>query len=751
MILCLVFVSLGIYAQEIKLVTGKVTDKSDGRALRDVRVFAFNTVPEAQDAMDYIKKVREEQGYLMLEAPMMETDAEGYYEIHVATSGALIFFLEMSDPVLERVNGRLNINMTILVGEVLKESVITAEGGAEPVFDIPEFDGESIRGGVKFPIEPRVGRPNGRLVFQTYMVDVQAKDTVLYRQPRVLDGEEYHKTQLRRMGYDPYCDPLYELASHDDTLTYETTSIAWKDSVALPDPKRTYFYNCKMWAEDYNDVYYRVKDTTIFRSDRVRQPLKFLEYNVDAFRLNPEDYMKKAHREQRESSGEINLTFPLGKDTVDPADSASIAELDKLRDELMAIVTSEGTTLKQFHVMGVASPEGSFARNKDLAGRRMNNIMQEITKVIPRYNLDRCLKTQNARVAGWDEVADILYADSLKEEAAKVRDIVDRYPSSIDVQGSHIRSLPFYNTIIKERLPKLRSVNYRSVVEVFRELTPEEILDRYLNDKDYRSGRKEFELYEFWHLYNMVKDEDELIELYKRGLEQSRSSELWALPACSLAAAYIKREIVDTTVLAPFIDLRHKLEYQPSFNGKALAMINQREIIANQVIMLLKSNKYTRAGQMAIRLPDEGPYHNLKLFTRCLAGFYKKDASLRNEIIATSPRNSVVMKLAMGQVHGAEADLEKLDPDDPVTLYLRTQVTCRLFSNFYDMVNYYGEDGFDMYSAMEKAADTLANCFRMDESYIDVARADYDIYEKLFDKAMEYYKSGEKLDYSLQF
>ena len=737
-------------AQDIKLVTGTVTERTDGRALSDVMVYCFNTVPEAQDAMDYIKKVREEQGYLFVEAPMVETDSEGYYEIHVAGSGALVFFMEMADPVLEKVNGRLKIDISLLVGEVLDESKVTAEGGAEPVFDIPEFDGESIKGGVKFPIEPRTGKPDARLVFQTYMVDVEAKDTVLFRAPRVLDGVEYHQTQLRRMGFDPDYDPLYNIAEHDDTLSLQTTSISWKDSVALPNPKKVYFYNCKMWAEDYNMVYFRIKDTTIFRSDRVRHPMKFLDYSVDAFYLDPDQYRKKAHREQRETSGEINLNFPLGKDTVDPEDSVSAASLDKLRDELLAIVTSDGTTLKQFHVTGVASPEGGYARNKDLAQRRMNNIMQEITRVIPRYNLDRCLKTQTARVAGWDEVADILYADSLKEEAARVREISERYSSSMDVQMQHISALPYYKDIIKPRLPKLRSVNYTSVVEVYRELTPEEILDRYLHDKDYRSGRKEFELYEFWHLYNMVKDEDQLIDLYKRGIERSRSSELWALPACALSAEYIKREIADTTILAPFIDLRYKLEYQPTFNGKKLPMKNQREIIANQAIMMMRSNKFARAGQLALKLPDDETYHNLKLFTKCLAGYWKRDKELRNEIIATSPRNAVVMYLAIDKVHQAQAYLDKLSPDDPVTLYLKAQVMCRLYKNYYDM-DYLDVYSMEMFSDAEKAADYLAKCFRKDSSYIDIARGDYDIFEKLFEKAMHFYENGEELDYSLQY
>ena len=732
-------------AQDIKLVSGVVKDRTEGTALRGVIVYAFNTVPEAEDAIDEIKRVREAQGFLDIHAPSMETDTEGYYEIHVATTGALVFFMEMADPVLEKVKGRLEINTTLMVGKVLDEAVVQAEGGAEPQFDIPEFDGESIQGGVKFPIEPRTGRSDARLVFQTYLYDATAKDTVLFRAPKVMDGPQYHMTQLRRMGYDPQYDPLYALADKDDTLGINTTAVSWHDTVAIPVPKHVYFYNCKMWMEDYNCVYFRIRDTTIFRSDRVRQPMKFLDYSVHEYYLDPNEYRKKARREQRETGGEINVNFPIGKDKLDPEDEVSNASLAKLRAELMDIVDGEGTTLKQFHVMGVASPDGVYDKNLDLAQRRMNNIMSEILSVIPRYFLERTLRTQKARVASWQEVAELMRRDSLMEHAAQVQAIADKYPKSMDTQMSKIRILPFYDSEIKPILPKLRSVNYKSVIEVYRELTPEEILDRYEHDADYRSGRKDFALYEYWHLFNMVKNEDELIELYKRAYDASSlTSELWALPANNLAAAYIRRDIADTTILAPFIDLRWHVNYDTYFNGQLQSRKNQEQIVANQVIMLLKSNKLVRAGQMAMILPDDR-YHELKLFTRCLAGYWKKDRQLREEIIATSPRNAVVMYLAAGQVHQAKAALEQLDPEDPVTMYLTAQVMCRSYKNYFDM-DYLDMYSMELFSDAEKAADLLARLFRKDPSYIEIAQGDFDIFEKVLEKALDYYRNGTTLD-----
>ena len=96
--------------------------------------------------------------------------------------------------------------------------------------------------------------------------------------------------------------------------------------------------------------------------------------------------------------------------------------------------------------------------------------------------------------------------------------------------------------------------------EIFRELTPEEILSRYENDKDYRTGKKKFALYEYWHLFRLVKDAKELEDLYRRAYEDSKEIEgqPWILPANNLAVSYLKRDTVDVSILEPFIDRKTK-------------------------------------------------------------------------------------------------------------------------------------------------------------------------------------------------
>lgn len=104
------------------------------------------------------------------------------------------------------------------------------------------------------------------------------------------------------------------------------------------------------------------------------------------------------------------------------------------------------------------------------------------------------------RVATWNEVADLLEQDSLTTEAQEIREITEKYKNP-DAQFAAVSRLPYYATAIKERLPQLRTVQYEYKHEIFRELNPDEILDKYLHDPQYADGKKSFTRYEYWHLF----------------------------------------------------------------------------------------------------------------------------------------------------------------------------------------------------------------------------------------------------------
>lgn len=728
-----------------------VLDDGDRSPIKNVRVWAYNTAYEAKDKKIYLDNMIKANSSDLINMEGLEavTNGEGYFDIMVSPTGGLVFYLEMSDPVEVDVKGRNKIVVLMHRGAVLDAATKTAEGGPEPTIDVPEGDGETISGGATFPLlaHKNYGRNNSRMVLQTYLVDVEAKDTVLFRTPKVQDGADYHQTQLRRIGFNPARDPLYESADRYPALTEKTDAVSWKDTIALPDPRRLYFYNCSLWMEDYNKVYYQIKDTVIFRSDRLAIPMRFLDYSLDDYLLDPNKYRKQPRKESRPTAGKLDLKFLIGRAEIDSRDEKSMLILDSLRTMLRNSI-GEGATLKEFHIEGVASPDGNYERNANLADRRMKYVASQLLSGIPAGNLRYTNQSQRSRVARWDEVAALMEKDSLMTEAAAVRRIIARYPvkksnpaPAMNQQFVAIRALPFYKSVIAPYLEVLRSVSFTSIVEIIRALTPEEILEKYNTDPEYRSGKKPVPLYEYWHLFNMVKDEDELLRLYRDAYNATIKIEPWELPANNLAVALMKRGEADTTVLAPFIDLRRPVNFEYKMGSRVERVVNVEQLLANQVKMMLMAKKFKRAGQMSLRLPDNERYHDLKQVTMCMAGFWKTDRALREDIIRTSRRNAVVMYMAQEQLNKAAFEADSLSEDDPVTFYLRAQIDCRLHKNdYFQMQN--DVDAFTNVSSADKSAYNLALAFKKDEALIDVARSDYYIHEKLLEKALQFYKDG---------
>lgn len=672
--------------------------------------------------------------------------SEGYFSITVNPNGAIIVFHRDhpdSEPVFVSVKGRNNLGkIEFQMGATLDATIITADRGPEPEFPIPISDGETVSGGATLPVENFINSSPGtsRLVFQSYLLDVESGDTVMFRKPIVYDGEEYHQTQLRRKGFVPENDPLFMAADKNKSLTAEMKEVSTTDNIKLPDPKKLYFYNCYMWLEDYNTVYYTFKDTTAFRSDRLAVPMRFLEYELEDYDLDPMKYKKDPVKEARETPGSLNLKFLVGKAEIDRKDTSSLAQLDSLKRMLRNSITG-GSTLTYFGITGVASPEGNYEKNLELANRRMRYIAGEAMSVLPQYYRDRTNKDQVAKVADWEDLAKLLDRDGLTQEAATVRGIIAKYPvggaytraRSMDSQFAAIRVLPFYTSIIKPRLDELRTVTFLSKVTIVRELTPQEILDKYNTDKDYREGRAPVPLYEYWHLFQMVKDEEQLFNLYRNAYRPAMALKIpWELPANNLANALLKRNQPDTTILAPFIDLAvRSVDYQTWSNGKKDRMWNNQVLVANQVKMMLKMKKFQRAGKLSLMLPDD-KYHNLKQITKCLAGFWMKpdEELLRQEIIESSPRNAVVMNMATGKLNQGRALADSLSEDDPVTHYLRAQVLSCINKQDYSRMKS-AEDTDTGLNVLEMATYHLHKAFQMDSSLVDVAMSDYYIPEKL--------------------
>ena len=729
-------------AQERKLVTGTVRNTADGnKPITDVNIYAYNTVAEAQDAYNSCKAAKESGGWfdpgLVVEAV---PDGSGYFEIMVPETGALLFYTPLADPKLEKVNYRMQIDAKFNLSIQLDESVISVKGKTRDKIDHILPKGKDLIFPIDYSIEAIERKKNSRIILQSFILSEDLQDTLDFAKPIVYDTEEYHDTQLRRMAYRGSEDPIYAIAEKnirlDEAEFWDTGTLSWKDTVSVEYSKTKNYLRWNLVVEDYNKVFFC--DSGKFRTDRIVRPMQFLEYNAEQYNLDPQEYIKRPRRERRDAAGNISLTFLVGKAQLDPSDTLNAFYLNQLKSELHNVITGEGSTLKEFHIEGTASPDGTYAKNLDLANQRMAFALGQITSVLPKRVQERVYMTKKATVAPWTAVADLLESDSLKTEAAAVRAIAEKYPGNMDRQWGEIRSLPYYKSLISPRLPKLRSVSYTYVNEIYRELTPGEILERYRNDEDYRTGKKEFALYEYWHLFNLLKDDKELEDIYKRALKASIQAEAepWPLPANNLAVMYLKKGVVDTTLLKPFID-EEKVVNQRWGNK----IINQECIVANQVEMYMKAEAYHRASNLADMLPDS--YNVLKSIALCMAGYFSDDPVVYNSVRNNSTqRNKVVMDLAVGRLNSALNALKGLmsqpmsKDDETVAKYLKVEILCNGSSPI-DGNKYMDYDYWDI-------MECLMDCLNHDPKYIGIANRDQLVGEDFLKSAMDFYNHPDK-------
>lgn len=751
-LICYLSFDSGICAQVRKTVMGRVLDQEATRREKkpvpfnpekiDVRVYYLNTEAEANDLMAELSKP---DISLLVEASYEIPDQTGFYSVLVPENGALVIKVGIANPKLERINGRLEITTEVDAGIIL-EPVNVLGISRTIICDPPpseQYGNVIYLNNTGFSMPQQLGKDNARMIIQPYVVNnSQNKQLTHYRLPRVYDGKQYDLTQNRRMGYRMKNDSLAPYIQNA-VLSTEKAKYSWNDTVVVPNTKDNFQVFARIQLEDYLGPYYA--DSLPLSTRSPRKPLRFLEYSLDTYELDPKKYEEKPKRELRTGVEDISLSFVVGKAELDPNDPNNEAQLNKLKEKLLGIINGESSNLKELHLTSVSSPEGAYAFNAALSKKRLEYARSLVYSVIPAYTMKRLytFTPNDSRVATWSEFADILEQDSLMSEAEAIREVVAKHPQSQDTQSIQIRKLPFYDTTIKEHLTKLRTMKCEYQAEIYRALTPEEIMHRYKNDPDYRSGKKQFELYEYWHLFNMVKDPKELEALYKRAydysIEISPDSVPWVLAANNLAVSYLKRDTVDVTILEKLVDRTvSRCNVERRMDGRLMKVVNVEEVVANQLAMYLKAEDFLNANVMAKILPDSEKNNTLKAFAFCLGGYYKispnlspKEIDRRNRNFAfvrdSSPLNGVVMCLARNQRnYDEEADklIKKLPLEDPLTHYLKAIVYLRMDN--------------DYMSELE-----LVQCFKKDKKYISIAESDGDIREETFKSALENYKADD--------
>lgn len=662
--------SLGLMAQEVIRVTGKVVSKD-----KNLPLIGVNVVEASTNRL------------------LTTTDADGRFATNVMSNGTLRFSMIGADAATVKVKNQNYIEVSLVEKDVfLEEATVVAKRITNkmlPEVTVIEVEGNKLKIRTNLRVPKEMFHRGIRSVSQPIIYNVVRNEQMLMR-PLVYEGREYHRTQDRMYDFDmEHRDSLFPYVTVHNDSTYKGGEdnyhlVAYVDSIYTDHPNDDHRCEFLMALENYNRILYR--DTTIIANGTVN-PLRFLDYSLEGSSITDPQYFPKSEPQLRNSKGEVRLRFAIGKSNLDVNDEQNREELDKLRREMNAIAANPDRNLRAFSIKGTASPDGRYASNLKLAEARMKSALQHVMQQVTQRDRQSMEVKSSAKVAGWDEVATLLRRDSLIEEAEAVESIIKKY-SRLDDQSARMKQLGFYKSLLLGKyLPMLRRVEYEMVYTEFRDLTEEEVRELY--EKDYRQLTQ----FEFFRLFHNEADTARRESILVHALEVSPS---FMLAANELAVIKLGRNEKDCELLARFV------------GSKAPAEVN-----LNHIVALLGNGHYSDADTLTVFLhPDDPRSHLIKAVSEALNGHYE---AAYPTIAATGKRNEALLLLAMKRNEEAWKIAEELPDDEAVHLYIRAICLNRL------------EKPVEAYTELKKA-------FAKDPALKKVAEVDGDVNGLLPDK-----------------
>lgn len=611
------------------------------------------------------------------------TNADGKYLVKVDSEDSLIFSSVGYEERIVPVDGQLTINVVLDPTSIALDEVTVAAKRVADVVAPEPTDIEMI--GNYFHIKTRVKVPKGlfstdaRLIIQPGIFNV-SKGTMAYLSPLVFDGKEYHITQERMHDYDLSRDPLSPYVEVKQSSSRDDDMISYRDSIYVENPNQDFRCDMMVAMEDYRRVVYR--DTFIIARGVVN-PLRFLEYNVSGKMVENASFFPQPEMQLRDTRGDVNFTFRVGGSRLYVEDGDNREELNRLIAQIRQVENDPNSQIKSFSILGTASPDGGYKRNKQLAEMRVEAAVSLVMKSLGESGkyID---KFTAADVEPWSRVIELLRNDGKNKEADAIQAIVNKWPDNPNRQSQEVLYLPFYRSVIAKRyLPRLRRVSYELLFSQYRYLTDDEIKELY------RENSSELSRNEFWRLYHLDEMSADREAICRRALAVYPD---FMVAATDLVAILIDKGQPDVDLLKPYLNQDELPD----------------ETRLNQAVACLSAGLYSQADSLAVLLPDTGMYHQVRIYAAALNGRYSE---VVQEISAESPFNEVLMLLAIKADKQAWEKAQKLG-DSAKEDYIRAVAANRV-----DEVNL-------ALSYMERA-------FEKDPSLRDVASVDGDLVDLL--------------------
>lgn len=717
-------IRITVIQKTVTLNKSKRTEKIETFPLYDQLILGFLSTRNAQKFVDAYNdgSVPETEVQDRGDVPSVRTDLSGKTSLSLPLTGSVVWISSASGEAKRYgigIDGEINIVDEVINGdekETKLEEVVgkgeLAVGGPDTISS--EIIGKDIiRRRSPFKIPPDLACSYARFGLSPVFICVEdPSDTLCFYRPFVKDGQEYHSTQSRRMEFDVVKhDTLSHPRSLDSTYmqNHKSDTIWYSWHVRKKDIRRHYRVLADYWCEDYNGITFH--DTIQIDHGRNRNKLRFLDFKLDSMHIDIDT--KRYHIEGKVVSRNQKLSLPMeflyNSADLRPESATNRNSIRRLMREFKGVLTDESVYLDYSSVkaVGIASPDGKVAGNRNLALRRANTF-----KELMRDSLHYVENVQiRDSIAPWTAVADTLMAMGDTVRANVLRQIVSQY-KDLDQQFIAVRNHPNLNYqefLRTEIMPKFCQVSFSYSYQIKRQWDREEIIDKYEHDREFRD-RETKEHYQYEALFDYLKDRlPELEEQSKKAYfalnEYEGENEYyrpWPLAAYVYANSLLKSGRTDLDdepyegILWPFmsisnVPLRNET-YRVRRDHGFVQFWNDDAIVVTMIGMYFQSGDIMKARWMAMNYLNKSlqktKYKDFMTFLNCYGN--EEDPEIIKAVARTSDFNKAVIYAAQDEKKNrkrAEPYLrnaltilqDTVFQNDPRAKYLSANIKYRLY------------------------------------------------------------------------
>ena len=371
----------------------------------------------------------------------------------------------------------------------------------------------SSRGTVKMKFQVPVDylSKRGRLLIMPRLVTADGEVADVY-EPVAVDAPVYTKKMYRKRVLEGYVDSLSEKALRTDRWSKQV-EIPYEASFIVPEGMENAHIDALVSIEGCLSC---GNVDTLFVA-KLRQPEP-----VDTFSLRWIRPMTAMRPKVMEGKGVAALQFVINRSDIDSSLGNNQAELEKMEKTLRPILEDLLADIHTIQIVGMASADGPFAFNTNLAYQRAVAAKQWL---IDRMNIAPEVKEHilaDVRPEGWEPVLEAM-REAGDPNAVDVEAILKRFPAdgnNDDVQEREIRRLSCWDRICKNYLQRDRKVEYRYNYTLKSFVSNEELLQMYAIRPDAFSEE------EFFRVAELMPSLAEKIEVYRKLLTYYPDSEI---------------------------------------------------------------------------------------------------------------------------------------------------------------------------------------------------------------------------------